>query len=57
VKVGESVLDEIVGIVDVYDALTSARPCRAARSRADARRHLRKEAVDAEPPRWRPVHC
>ncbi len=37
------VLAQIVGIVDVYDALTSRRPYRAALSPEEAGRHLREE--------------
>jgi putative two-component system response regulator len=37
------VLAQIVGIVDVYDALTSRRPYRAALSPEAAGRHLRDE--------------
>ena len=36
-------LAQIVGIVDVYDALTSQRPYRGALSADEATRHLRKE--------------
>jgi cyclic di-GMP phosphodiesterase len=36
-------LAHIMGIIDVYDALTSPRPQRAAMTREDAAKHLRRE--------------
>ena len=41
-------LAQIVGICDVYDALTSHRPYRPALSQEDAARHLLKEAASGK---------
>jgi HD-GYP domain-containing protein (c-di-GMP phosphodiesterase class II) len=41
-------LAQIVGIADVYDALTSHRPYRPALSREAAAHHLRQEAASGK---------
>ena len=42
------VLAQIVGIVDVYDALTSRRPYRGALSPEEAGKHLREEMAQGK---------
>ena len=42
------VLAQIVGIVDVYDALTSRRPYRGALSAEEASKHLRDEMAEGK---------
>ncbi len=42
------VLAQIVGIVDVYDALTSRRPYRGALSPEEAGKHVREEMAQGK---------